>query len=333
MMRDETGTPPARWVSTCLSVVSPSVPQQGATLDCGVYALSFVSSLFKCSAAERRVLVRAGAAGKAAWSAAFVLKTRKELRAVCNVLEGRHTVAAVLQDASRQVVAKRSPGACRSSPMRSAPSLEKEQRDSASFPPSATTPGAGTAAAVKAGREAGREPSGRGLVVSTAETCVLASARGREGEAAGSHIAAHARGHGAAAGTLTASAREKDAKRWRLSKADAAAAAWLAAFNTWGLKYEPDVARDLVVIFSACDALLPSFITHYATGVAKWCPPANRDALESWFVDVHKTGSGCGRPGDAREGAGGGISCVMLSRVHGVFCAAYAFHGNPMPGV
>jgi len=82
MMRDGTCTPPARWVSTFLSVVSPSVPQQGATLDCGVYALSFFSSFFKFSVAERRVLVRAGAAGKAAWSAAFVLKTREELRAV-----------------------------------------------------------------------------------------------------------------------------------------------------------------------------------------------------------------------------------------------------------
>ena len=41
MMRDETGTPPARWVSTCLSVVSPSMPQHGATLDCGVHVLSF----------------------------------------------------------------------------------------------------------------------------------------------------------------------------------------------------------------------------------------------------------------------------------------------------
>jgi len=202
-------------------------------------------------------LVRAGAAGKATWSAAFVLKTREELRAGCNVLEGRHTVAAARQTASRQVVAKRSPGACRSSPMRSAPSMEKEQRDSASSAPSATTPGAGSAAAVKARRDAGREPSGRGLVVSTAATCVLVSARGREGEAAGIHIAAHARRHGAAADTVTAPARVKDAKRRRLSKADAAAPAWLAAFNNWGLKYEPDVARDLVVIFSPCDALLP----------------------------------------------------------------------------
>jgi len=82
MMRDEAGTPPARWVSTCLSIVSPSVPQQGGTLDCGVYALSFFSSFFKCSVAERRVLVCAGAAGKAEWSAAFALKTREELRAV-----------------------------------------------------------------------------------------------------------------------------------------------------------------------------------------------------------------------------------------------------------
>jgi len=93
------------------------------------------------------------------------------------------------------------------------------------------------------------------------------------------------------------------------------------------------VARDLVVIFSACDALLPSFFTHYATGVGKWCPPANRDAPKSWFVDVLKTKSGCGRPGDAREGVGGDISRVMPSRVHGVFGVAYALHGNPMPGV
>jgi len=242
-------------------------------------------------------------------------------------------VTAACQAATGQVVARRSPGACSSIPMLSEPSMEKEQRDSASSPPTATIPGAGSAAAVKAVHKAGREPSGRGLFVSTGATCVLASARGREGEAAGSLIAARARGHGAAAGTVTASAREKDAKRRRLSKADAAAAAWLAAFSTWSLKYEPDVARDLVVIFAACDALLPSFITHYATGVAQWCPPANRDALESWFVDVLKTGSGCGRPGDAREGVGGGISRVMRSGVHGVFCAAYAFHGNPMPGV
>jgi len=82
MMPGQTGTPPSRLVSTCLSVVSPSVPHQGATLDCGVYALSFFSSFVKCSVAELRVLVRAGAAGKAAWSAAFVLKTREELRAV-----------------------------------------------------------------------------------------------------------------------------------------------------------------------------------------------------------------------------------------------------------
>jgi len=32
----ETTTPPDRWVATCLSVVSPSVPQQGATVYCGM---------------------------------------------------------------------------------------------------------------------------------------------------------------------------------------------------------------------------------------------------------------------------------------------------------
>jgi len=32
----ETDAPPARWISSCVSVVSPLVPQQGATVVCGI---------------------------------------------------------------------------------------------------------------------------------------------------------------------------------------------------------------------------------------------------------------------------------------------------------
>jgi len=131
---------------------------------------------------------------------------------------------------------------------------------------------------------------------------------------------------------MTAPTRSKTAKRQRLSREDAAAAAWLAAFKMWGLDYEPVVARDLVVIFSACDALLPSCITHYASRVAQWCPPVNHEGLEQWFVDVLRTGPGHGGKGEVRSRSGDGISRVMLSSVHGVFSAAYAFHGTPLPG-
>jgi len=78
----ETATPPERWVATCLSVVSPSVPQQGATADCGMYSSPFFSSFFKCSAKDRRALLRSGADGKYTWSSGIVMKTREELLAV-----------------------------------------------------------------------------------------------------------------------------------------------------------------------------------------------------------------------------------------------------------
>jgi len=90
----------------------------------------------------------------------------------------------------------------------------------------------------------------------------------------------------------------KTEKRRRRSRVDTAAAAWLAAFQMWGLEYEPVVALDLVVIFWASDALLPSFMTHYASGVAQWRPSVNHEGLERWFVDVLSTGPGNGGKGE-----------------------------------
>jgi len=68
--------------------------------------------------------------------------------------------------------------------------------------------------------------------------------------------------------TVTKPTRLNAAKRRQLSREDAAAAAWLEAFNKGGFDYKPDVAREMLCIFSACDALLCSFITHYASGFA-----------------------------------------------------------------
>ena len=117
-----------------------------------------------------------------------------------------------------------------------------------------------------------------------------------------------------------------------MSMVDTAAAAWLAAFAMWGLEYEPEVARDLINIISACVALLPSCVTLYASGVARWCPPVNHDGLEQWFVDEISTGPGHGQPREERAERSDFISRAMLSRVHGVFGAAYAFHGTPHLG-
>jgi len=52
--------------------------------------LSFFHSFFACTAQDRLALLHPGAEGGAAWSAAFVLKTRPEQRALCNVLVERH---------------------------------------------------------------------------------------------------------------------------------------------------------------------------------------------------------------------------------------------------
>jgi len=334
----ETATPPERWVATCLSVVSPSVPQQGATVDCGMYALSFFSSFFKCSVEDRRTLLHSGAAGKSAWSSGFVMKTREELLAVCNILEARHTAAAARQRAPRLLTVTPAPDARKTGGVSGSPPSRR-----LAFTPTAANSPKPRHSTLCSELPTMTKPAPPPLRPSkrTGES-VLTGGLAQDGDATGPHLPAQARGsspqargHGAAAGTsskMTAPTRPKTAKRRRLSREDAAAAAWLAAFKMWGLDYEPVVARDLVVIFSACDALLPSFITHYASGVAQWCPPVNHEGLEQWFVDVLRTGPGHGGKGEGRAGSGDGISRVMLSRVHGVFSAAYAFHGTPLPG-
>ena len=102
-----TATPPERWVGTYPSVVSPSVSQQVATVDCGMYTLSFFYSFLKCPVENRRDLLRQGAERKAAWSFVFVLKTREELIVVCSMLKARFTAASARQRAPRQLAATR----------------------------------------------------------------------------------------------------------------------------------------------------------------------------------------------------------------------------------
>ena len=162
----------------------------------------------------------------------------------------------------------------------------------------------------------------------------------QDGESKGPHLPSRALGPPAQAQrpraaastrTVTEPTRPNAAKRRRLSRADAAAATWTEAFKKWGLDYEPDVARELMCIFSACDALLPSFITHYASGVARWCPPASHEGLEQWFVDELRTAAGHARQQRGRAGVGSGISRVLLSSVRGVFSVGYDFHGTQLP--
>jgi len=369
-----TGTPPARWVATCLSVVSPSVPQQGATVDCGMYALSFFSSFFKCPVENRRDLLRPGAEGRAAWSSVFVLKTREELLDVCSMLEARFTAAAARQRAPRQLAATRALASGASRAVSLAASAATRPHEDVCTPDTIKNLPSRSTAAPKTEGLAGSAPSGHVAIALRAErpprpshsslcaelptsttpapprlapakreaALALTPSLAQDAEATGTHLPSLARGSpprtqgpGAATDTVPTKAaptRPTKASRRPMSMADTAAAAWLAAFAKWGLEYEPEVARDLINIFSACDALLPSFVTHYASGVARWCPPVNQDGLEQWFVDEISTGPGHGRPREERAERSGCISRAMLSRVHGVFCAAYAFHGTPLPG-
>jgi len=363
----ETDALPARWISSCLSVVYPLVPQQGATVDCGMYVLSFFSSFFKCSVEDRCALLCSGAAGRSAWRSAFVLKSREELRAICDALEARHIAAAARRRPPRQLKIKIKPtldapllsaaivaAATAGSPLDAtcSPALGKIPEDgSSSFGktcavavnapptpvvvfqtsssiPQPSNPSSGAALSSLLAAAPPGLPDGK-IAAASAQAPPSAA----DGQAAGLRLLTRSQGFGAAPLKRQEPTWAKQTKRRRLSKEDAAAAAWLSAFKTWRLDYEPNVAHDLVVIFSACDALLPSFITHYASGVAKWCPPVDRDGLKPWFVDVLNMGPGHGHARSERDGPIGGISRVMRSRVHGVFCAAYAFHGNPMPGV
>ena len=369
-----TGTPPARWVATCLSVASPSVPQQAATVDCGMYALSLFSSFFKSPVENCRGWIRPGAEGKASWSSVFALKTREDQLVVCSMLEVRFTAEAARQRPPRQLAATRAPasGASRAVSLAASaatrPHAELCTSDIIKNLPSRSTP------APKTEVLAGSAPSGYVAIALRAEryprpshssmcaelptsttpapprwvpskrkaALALTPGLAQDAEATGAHLPSLARGspprtQGPRAATDTAPTKAAPARRTKksrrtMSRADTAAAAWLAAFTKWGLEYEPEVAHELISIFSACDALLPSFVTHDAFGVARCYPPGNHDDLEQWFVDEISTGPGHGRPGEERAECISCISRAVRYRVHGVFCAAYAFHGTPLPG-
>jgi len=102
--------------------------------------------------------------------------------------------------------------------------------------------------------------------------------------------------------------------------------AWLAEFDKWGLVIERDAALEVIAVFSRCEGLLPSFVTHFSKGLIKHCPPVTLSRVEPWFVDLLVTGSG-----SAAHAGGGAVPRVLLSHVHSVFSAAYAFHGTSLP--
>jgi len=314
---------------------------------------------------DRCALLCSGALGRSAWRSAFVNNSPDGLRAVCDALEARHSSAAAWRRPPRQLKLKIKP-TLEALPLSSAivaastaasphdatcsPALGKMPRDrssslgrtgrvavsapsapvadvqTASSNPQSSNPSSGAALSSLLA------PAPPGLPVGKrAAASAQAPPSAVDGQAAGRRLLTRSQGFGAAPLKSREPTCATETKKRRLSKADAATAAWLSAFNRWRLDYEPDVAHDLFVIFSACDDLLPSFITHYASGVAKWYPPVDRDGLKPWFVDVFNTGPGHGQARSDREGPSGGISRVMSSRVYGVFCAAYAFHGLQCP--
>jgi len=120
--------------------------------------------------------------------------------------------------------------------------------------------------------------------------------------------------------------RSHERKRARLSEADVHYVTWMADFRRWGLPMEPAVAATLCTVFSKTDGLTPAFVNLFASGVAKWHPPASQRRLAPWFAAaVLEASSQCGMFG------GPGASLMLLSQVHTVLRAAYRFHGCPMP--
>ena len=325
----------------------------------------FFFFFFKFSVEDRCALLCSGAAGRSAWRFEFVPKSCEELRAVRDTLKALHSAAAARSRPPRQLKLRIKPTL--DAPP---PSGEIEAASTAASPHDATCspalgkiPTDGSASFGKTGRVAVSAPSTQVAVVQTASSiphrsnpssgaslssllaltppglpvgksaAALAQAppSAVDGHAAGRRLLTRSQGFGAAPLKRQAPTCATETKRRRLSKEDAATAAWLSAFKRWRPDYEPDVAHDLVIIFSACDALLPSLITHCASGVAKSYPPVDRGGLTQWFVNVLNTGPGHGQARSEREVPSGGISLVMRSRVHGVFSAAYALHGTQCP--
>jgi len=50
----------------------------------------------------------------------------------------------------------------------------------------------------------------------------------------------------------------------RVEVTSTTAVAWLAAFDKWGLDFERDAALEVIAVFSRCEGLLPSFLTHFS---------------------------------------------------------------------
>jgi len=112
----------------------------------------------------------------------------------------------------------------------------------------------------------------------------------------------------------------------RVEVTSTTAVACLAAFDKWGLVFERDAALEDIAVFSRCERFLPCFVTHFSEGFIKDCPPVTLSRLEPLVVDVQVTGSG-----SAAHAGGGAVPRVLLSHVHSVFFAAYAFHGTSLP--
>ena len=382
--------PASNCVSSCVSIVTPPVPQQRDGHDCGVFSLSFFASFFSCEKDRRCVLLRADDEAWSAWQSLFVLKNRAELRAVCGKLierEDDRTTAEVAVRAaaivsvtackaddvvmtcngdapSLAVGAVQPTGSsgplaapssrtqepqtgsvladhadtpwspsdrsqCPASPLLTCPLPRGSTtlpvvKDEASPPPTTLAPSATVHPTAAQGYPPlpVRRPSPR---VEAPAARVGFSPTGYRGPPPAKPPAAAFLQKGPAGAALCLSARG-GAETRRVEVTSATAVAWLADFDKWGLVIERDAALEVIAVFSRCEGLLPSFVTHFSKGLIKNCPPVTLSRVEPWFVDLLVTGSG-----SAAHAGGGAVLRVLLSHVHSVFSAAYAFHGTSLP--
>ena len=224
------------------------------------------SSFFKCSVENRCALLYSGAARRSAWRPAFVLKSREDLRAVCDALEARHIAAAVRRRPPRQLKIKIKPtldarllnAAIVASPTAGSP------HDATCFPALGKIPEDGSTSFGQTCAVAVIAPSTPVAVVKTSSSILqpsnpssgaalssllalappgvpdgkraAASAQAppsaADGQAAGRRLLTRSQGFGAAPFKRKERTWAEETKRRRLCKEDAAAAAWLSAFKT-----------------------------------------------------------------------------------------------------
>ena len=173
--------PPRRWEHSCISVVTPIVPQQNDRHECGLFALSFFHSFFACTAQDRLALLHPGAESGAAWSAAFVLKTRPELGALCNVLVDRHCgrySRGGAQGRHKDAAELPTEGATASEAPNPAPALDGGSTASMGKTATTTATKGGTAAASAAEAAKPAPAVGAGSIASTTKTATAAAAKG-----------------------------------------------------------------------------------------------------------------------------------------------------------